>query len=374
LNYRPDRSLTDAPLQTELRSAFEDGETRLSVEAIARAAELIRAGRLVAFPTETVYGLGANALDAAAVARIYEAKGRPSNNPIIVHVAGVEAAKLLVAKWPEIADRLAAAFWPGPLTLILPKKDLVADIVTGGGPTVAIRMPAHPVALALLEASGVPIAAPSANRSTQLSPTTAAHVLQSLEGRVELILDGGPTTGGIESTVLSLAGEQPQILRPGLITGKQIESVIGPIAHVNPGGRPQAERTNAQSTIQHPQSSGPSPEALPSPGMLERHYAPFAPLEISNCGDRRVRELLAEGHNVGWLTHCYPSEELRDNPMLEFVQMPEDAADYAARMYAELHQLDDLGVSCIVVDELPQSDEWIALRDRLSRAATPESG
>src|SRR5262249_34135404 len=171
-----------------------------NAEAITGAARLLRAGGLVAFPTETVYGLGANALDASAVARIFAAKGRPANNPLIVHVAEADEARQVAADWPEAAARLAERFWPGPLTLVLPKRAIVPDAVTANGPTLAVRVPAHPVAQALLRAAGVPVAAPSANRSTELSPTRAEHVLRGLDGRIDVLLDGGPTAGGIEST------------------------------------------------------------------------------------------------------------------------------------------------------------------------------
>src|SRR5215831_13572708 len=192
---------------------------------IARAAELIRAGRLVAFPTETVYGLGANALDAAAVERIFTAKGRPRSSPLIVHVASIRMARDLAAEWPVAAEVLAGRYWPGPLTLVVPKLPVVPDIVTGGLPTVALRMPAHPLALELIRTAGVPIAAPSANRFTELSPTAAAHVPESL---ADFTLDGGPAQVGIESTVLSLAGE-PVLLRPGIILLPEIEALIGPV-------------------------------------------------------------------------------------------------------------------------------------------------
>src|SRR5438128_2586209 len=198
--------------------------------AIARAAAILRQGRLVAFPTETVYGLGANALDAAAVARVFEVKGRPPTNPLIVHVAGADQIAQVAADWPDVAARLAERFWPGPLTLVLPKRRELPDIVTAGGPTVAVRVPAHPVAQALLKEAGVPVAAPSANRSTGLSPTTAAHVLRGLADRIDLILDGGPTSGGIESTVLDVTTSPPRLLRPGLVTPAAIEAIVGPIA------------------------------------------------------------------------------------------------------------------------------------------------
>ncbi len=188
------------------------------VESIDYATSVLRSGGLVAFPTETVYGLGANALDAAAVARIFAVKGRPANNPVIVHVAAVDDVAAVATEWPEVAAHLAARFWPGPLTLVLPRRSEVPDIVTAGGPTVAVRLPAHPVAQAVIRAAETPLAAPSANRSTHLSPTQAAHVLQELEGQIDLVLDAGPTPGGLESTVLDLTSTPPRLLRPGLIT------------------------------------------------------------------------------------------------------------------------------------------------------------
>src|SRR5690348_13744143 len=198
-----------------------------NLEAIAEAARILRAGGLVAFPTETVYGLGANALDASAVARIFAAKGRPANNPLIIHIADASDVRKVVADWPESAGRLAERFWPGPLTLVLPRCDAVPDAVTAGGPTVAVRVPAHPVAQALVRAAGVPIAAPSANRSMELSPTRAEHVLRGLDGRIDVLLDGGPTAGGIESTVLDLTATPPRLLRPGLIGVAELEAVLG---------------------------------------------------------------------------------------------------------------------------------------------------
>ncbi len=195
-------------------------------EAIARGAQILKAGGLVVFPTETVYGLGANALDAGAVAKIFAAKGRSARNPIIVHVANLDDAKKLVSAWPDSAQKLAEAFWPGPLTLVLPKHADVPDLVTAGGPTVALRMPAHAVALALLRACGLPLAAPSANRSTELSPTCAEHVRLDL---ANLLLDAGPTTGGLESTVLDLTCTPPRLLRPGLVTRAELEASLGPI-------------------------------------------------------------------------------------------------------------------------------------------------
>lgn len=314
--------------------------------AISEAAELIRAGKLVAFPTETVYGLGANALDTDAVRSIFTAKGRPSTNPVIVHVPDAGSALNLVSAWPETAERLAAAFWPGPLTLVLPRAAIVPDVVTGDGPTVAIRAPAHPVAQALLVASRVPIAAPSANRSSNLSPTTADHVLRTLRGRIDLVLDGGPTASGIESTVLSLAVEPPILLRPGPITRAQIESLIGQLA----ASLPSAAGENV---------------ALPSPGMLARHYAPRTPLEIG--GADRVRELLDAGLRIAWLGFDTGSPFAADR--LIYIPMSTDPTNYAALLYATLHACDDANVDRIVVTPPPDDDAWAAIRDRLTRAA-----
>lgn len=315
-------------------------------EPLLRAAELLRRGGLVAFPTETVYGLGANALDADAVARIFPAKGRPAHNPVIVHLASAEDARRLVSAWPRSADLLAERFWPGPLTLVLPRAPGVPDVVTAGGPTVAVRVPAHPVALALLRAAQLPVAAPSANRSTRLSPTRAEHVRRDLDGRVDLILDGGPTTGGIESTVLDLTARPPRLLRPGLVDLPSLEAVLGPVA------RPGAPRD----------ASGP----LRAPGMLARHYSPRTPLACLPDGAALVEELARAGARVGWVT-------LTPRPApagVLVVPLPPDPAGYAAQLYEALHHLDDADLERIVVDLPPESDEWMAVRDRLARASS----
>jgi L-threonylcarbamoyladenylate synthase len=290
----------------------------LTPDLIARAAALLRSGRLVAFPTETVYGLGANALDAQAVKRIFEAKGRPLSSPLIVHVASMEAARELASEWPGTAEKLAQRFWPGPLTIIVPKSRRVPDIVTGGLPSVGLRMPAHPVAHALLAAAGLPIAAPSANRFTQLSPTTAAHVHESLGDRVDLILDGGPCQVGIESTVISVAGAHPRILRPGMISQTQIESVIGPV------------------------EAGAGAE---SPGQHPKHYSPRTKLVLGDSPPH--------GRGV----------------RLDFTNMPHQAAAYAERLYSALHELDGLNYDWIAVEMPPDTSEWAGVRDRLTRAA-----
>lgn len=306
-------------------------------EALRRAAELIRQGRLVAFPTETVYGLGANALDEAAVRRIYEVKGRPPQSPLIVHVASVEMARQLAAEWSETAERLAERFWPGPLTLVVPKRPQIPDIVTAGLPSVGLRMPSHPLALELICEAGVPVAAPSANRFSRLSPTTAQHVREGLGEAVDFILDGGPTQVGLESTVLSLVDVPPRVLRPGMITRAEIEAVIGPVE----AGR-RVEETHA---------------AHLSPGLHARHYSPLTPLFLIAPGGP-----LPPGRGAYlWLTspagaaHC--------------VAMPSNPRAYAAILYDVLHQEDGRGWDWIAVERPPEAPEWEAIRDRLERAA-----
>ncbi len=314
-------------------------------ENVVRAAEALRAGQLVAFPTETVYGLGANALDASAVARIFEAKGRPANNPLIVHVPTVAEALPLVGHWPEEAARLAERFWPGPLTLVLPRALCVPDVVTAGGATVALRVPAHPVAQALLRAAGVPVAAPSANRSNRLSPTSAEHVLRDLDGRIDLVLDGG-AAGSIESTVLDLTTAPPRLLRPGTIAPAELEAIVGRI--VLGGGSAEG--------------AGP----LPSPGMLARHYAPRTPLVcVEGDGAETVREM-SEGELVGWLTRSEPGVGAGKNVVVKV--LPDNPVGYAGRLYAALHELDEAGLAWIVVGLPPATGEWLGVRDRLRRA------
>ncbi len=314
---------------------------------IERAARLLRDGRLVAFPTETVYGLGANALDAEAVARIYAAKRRPSNSPLIVHVASIEMAQSLAATWPEIADLLARRFWPGPLTLVVEKKSAIPDVVTAGLPSVGLRMPAHPIALALILAAGVPLAAPSANRFTELSPTTAEHVRLSLGSEVALILDGGPCEVGIESTVLSLIGSQPVLLRPGGISRAEIESVIGPIATA-------AAIVGDAESLPHP-----------APGMHLRHYSPRTPLYLTTEHLTSDGELPEQGKGI-YLQHRNPA---RSKNVISR-QMPDRATEYAAVLYEVLHQADAGNYDWIAVDLPPQTPEWEAVHDRLKRAAT----
>jgi L-threonylcarbamoyladenylate synthase len=314
---------------------------------IDEAASLLRRGGLVAFPTETVYGLGANALDPGAVRSIYLAKGRPAFNPVICHVASVAEARALVACWPARADLVAEAFWPGPVSIVLPRRDHVPDVVTGGGSGVAVRIPSHPVARALIIAAGVPIAAPSANRSNGLSPTLASHVVESLGEAVPLILDGGATTVGLESAVVDLSGPIPRLLRPGTIGRPALERVLGPL------GEAVA-------------ASGDAPRA--APGMLDRHYSPRADLHLVTALDDAKAEALAlrlrpQGP-VGVLT-----SGLRPAWADVVADVPADADGLGRELYAALHRLDAAGCRSIVVAELPDSSEWSAVRDRLRRAA-----
>lgn len=308
--------------------------TAPDASAIAVAADALRAGGLVAFPTETVYGLGANALDAAAVGRVFAAKGRPSANPLIVHVADRGQAASLTTDWTPAAEKLAAAFWPGPLTLVVTKTADIPSAVTAGGPTVAIRVPAHPVALTLLAAAGVPVAAPSANRSGELSPTTAAHVRASLGDRIDVLLDGGACPGGLESTVVDASGDVVKLLRPGLISVVQLAAVVGPVAV---GGN----------------VSGP----LPSPGMLTKHYSPRTAIEVADTQQE-----------ADFLVNLYETAGLK----VARYAVPTDPSAAAARLYADLHALDAGGFDRIIATLPPDADDWRAVRDRLTRAAAEE--
>ncbi len=319
---------------------------------VARAAALLRTGGLVAFPTETVYGLGANARDAAAVARIFEAKGRPAANPVIVHVAEPEQALTVASAWPEQAAKLAAHFWPGPLTIVVPRSPELPKIITAGGATLGIRCPAHPVARALIAAAGVPIAAPSANRSTELSPTRAEHVLHSLEGRIEMVLDGGPCPGGLESTVVDATGEIVRLLRPGLITVPMLEAVVGPLMS-NP-------IANAH-------------EPVRSPGQMAKHYSPRTPVRLVD-GTDLAEALLSARHSglrfVCVTFHRSENEDDADYTSGQFVNLPANASQAAAELYDTLFRLDSLGLHFILIEVPPKTPEWAAVRDRLQRAAS----
>lgn len=324
----------------------------LLAAAVERAAARLRAGELVAVPTETVYGLAANALDPAAVARIYAAKGRPSHNPIIVHVASRAMARACASVWPPLAERLAAAFWPGPLTLVVPKSEAIPDIVTAGGATVGVRWPQHPFMQALIRACDFPIAAPSANLANQLSPTNAVHVAKQLGDRVPLIVDGGDSNVGIESTVVDVTGAVPRILRPGMISEPSIHAAAG---------------NDLAASEFSPETNGP----LRSPGMLAKHYSPRARVILRRWRDEadltaQIAGLNATPEQVFVLTHT----RIPLSGRLPHVSViPDDPEAFARGLYAELHRFDEQGAAWIVVEELPESPEWNGIVDRLRRAA-----
>jgi L-threonylcarbamoyladenylate synthase len=327
----------------------------LFATAVRRAVELLRAGDVVALPTETVYGLAANALDTRAVARIYEVKGRPAHNPIIVHVASVEMAKRCVADWPVAAQKLAEAFWPGPLTLVLPKLGNIPANVTAGGMTVGTRWPSHPFIQAVIRECDFPLAAPSANLSNRLSPTNAEHVRQQLGGKLRLIVDGGQAQVGIESTVLDLTASPPRILRPGMIHAESLAAVAG--------------------EIQGPDSTAQSPEsALPSPGLLPKHYAPKAKLLVRSWRDQADLEehiRRAEPGVARSKTHVIAHTRIPSGEAFAGVSViPHDAEAFARALYAELHRCDEAGADLIVVEAPPEEADWAAIADRLSRAAS----
>jgi L-threonylcarbamoyladenylate synthase len=299
-----------------------------SREEIQKAAGIVRAGGLVVFPTETVYGLGANALDAAAVQKIYALKGRPSNSPLIVHVASVEEARELAAEWPEEAEKLAGEYWPGPLTIVVPKHHVIPDEVTAGLSTVGLRMPRHPVALELLRAADVPIAAPSANRFTQLSPTTAQHVREAFGDDTPFLLDGGPCEVGLESTVIAVTKDGLEVLRPGMAF---LEDAV---------------------------LAGEASEATHrSPGQHKRHYRPRTRVLLVNHG-----RLPDQGRGA----YLFVEHEAKAALVM---RMPAEPRAYAAKLYARLHELDRDGLDWIAVELPPETREWAAIRDRLTRAA-----
>ena len=317
--------------------------------AVQRAAELLRAGEAVALPTETVYGLAANALDAQAVERIFQIKGRPAHNPIIVHVASIEMAKRCVASWPALASSLAKAFWPGPLTLVLPRANEIPGLITAGGPTVGVRWPSHPFIQAVIRECGFPLAAPSANLSNRVSPTNAEHVRKSLGNKIRLIVDGGQAQIGIESTVLDISSAPSRLLRPGMIHEQALLAVTRELA----------------------MGASESPEVLKSPGLLRKHYSPKARLVVwswRNEGELRMRsaEFGVRISNVHVVAHtCIPSGAGFGRVSV----IPHDAAAFARAIYAELHQCDEAGAELIVVEALPDAPEWRAIADRLRRAA-----
>jgi L-threonylcarbamoyladenylate synthase len=335
--------------------------------AVQRAADLLRAGEIVALPTETVYGLAANALDAGAVAKIYEAKGRPAHNPIIVHVASLDLAKRCVARWSAVAGKLAKAFWPGPLTLVLPKSEAIPGIVTADGPTVGVRWPSHPFIQAVIRECGFPLAAPSANLSSQVSPTSAAHVAKQLGRRLRLIVDGGPSEIGIESTVLDLTTSPPQVLRPGMIHAETLAAVLGSVA-ANVSSRSGAERV---SPFRRLTSAAAGVAPLRSPGRLKKHYAPRAKLVVLSWRDAadvksQLSDLKFSPTTAHLLTHTRipPGEGFAGVSV-----MPHEAGAFARALYAELHRCDAAGAALIAVEAPPDQPEWSGIADRLTRAA-----
>jgi len=311
---------------------------------VAHAAAVLRDGKLVAFATETVYGLGANALDERAVAKVFEAKDRPRFDPLILHVPSMDCIDDLVTEFPDAARQLADCFWPGPLTLVLPKSVTVPDLVTAGLGTVAIRIPDHPQALDLLQQAGVPVAAPSAIPFGQVSPTTAAHVAEQLGERIDYILDGGPCRVGVESTVLQMAGDTPLLLRPGGLPAEDIEAIVGPVRIPDPAAHPSAQ-------------------AQPAPGMLPRHYAPRTPLTITRGPppDTKCCGLMSLG----------PIEETvaARFAAVEVLSAAGDLTEAAANFFAALRRLDAASVDRIFASPFPEAGLGRAINDRLSRAA-----
>jgi L-threonylcarbamoyladenylate synthase len=325
--------------------------------AVARAAALLRAGELVALPTETVYGLAANAWNADAVRRIFDVKGRPPHNPIIVHVASLELARRCVSDWPPLAARLAAAFWPGPLTLVLPRSPEIPDVVAAGGLTVGVRWPVHPFIQAVIRACGFPLAAPSANRSNRISPTNAEHVRKDLGGRIPLIVDGGPSQVGIESSVLDLSCSPPRVLRPGMIHAESLLAVMGGSALHGSA----------------PDWSGSAKALLRSPGLLPKHYSPKAKLILLHWRDENDLAAQLSKHPMQHeRIHVIAHQviPLRQN-FGRVAVIPHDAKAFARAIYAELHQCDESGAELIVVEALPSGEEWRGIADRLTRAAGP---
>ncbi len=322
-----------------------NGDPEHDAHHIVQAANVIREGGIVAIPTETVYGLAADALNPDAIAKIYEAKGRPSTNPLIIHVTSIDAAKKLASTWPPVAQKLAEAFWPGPLTLVVPKSEIVPDTATAGLPAVAIRMPSHPVMRAVIDAAGTPLAAPSANKSQAVSPTRAGHVLKSLGNRVDLILDAGTTEHGLESTVIDCTVLPPRLLRPGPITPSQIEGTIGMLV--------RTEEAQVDDSV-----------ARASPGMSKKHYSPQATVNVVPAKLLASAIAAAEEPVAAFMLGSAVM-----NTKATMVQMPGNPVAYGAVLYNELHRMDDEGIKTIVIEEPPMQPGWEAVRDRLRRAS-----
>ncbi len=321
--------------------------------AIEQAVLLLQQGRLVAFPTETVYGLGADASNPGAVRRIFQAKGRPADHPLIVHIPSIDCLKDWAINIPEAAYKLAEQFWPGPLAIILKKQTTVPVEVTGGQDTVGLRMPNHPVALQLLNAFGGGIAAPSANRFCRISPTQASHVVDELGDAVDLILDGGASMIGVESTIIDLSGQIPTLLRPGHITQLELEAVL---------------QTKILTASLVPKSSDP---VLRAPGMMAVHYAPTTTAML--CSKHRLSELievLSRQHKqIGLLTYTFKSLE---TALIHSINMPISADNYAQSLYASLRELDNLKLDIILIEQPPDTEGWQAINDRLFKATSTQ--
>jgi L-threonylcarbamoyladenylate synthase len=339
---------------------------QISDQKVKEAADLLRRGRLVAFPTETVYGLGADASNEEALKLLYQVKGRPGDHPVIVHIASTEQLSQWAKDIPQAAYELAKAFWPGPLTLILPRADHVSTLVTGGQDSIGLRVPSHPIANRLLQAFGGGVAAPSANRFGKLSPTSAEAVREGLGQDIDLILDGGLCEVGIESTIVSLIGERPSILRPGMIDQKMIEQVLGEgVTMGNPAG--ETDEAHKQQTIR-------------VPGALESHYSPRTPMAVAAAEE--LIELFAEGMTIGRsqgvLAFASTVQAMKDNfgegfysalPYEGFIVAPDDAEGYAHMLYESLRTLDQLSLHKILVEAVPGGTHWDGVRDRLARAS-----
>jgi len=321
-------------------------------KAVRRTAELLRAGEVVALPTETVYGLAANALDEKAVAKIFQIKGRPANNPIIVHVAGIEMSKRCVENFPAVAEKLSKSFWPGPLTIVLPRAKIIPEIVTAGGETVGVRWPGHPFIQAVIRECDFPLAAPSANLSGHVSPTNAGHVRKQLGEKIPLIVDGGQSQVGIESTVLDLTVSPPRILRPGMIHAESLAAVCGEV---------QSSEFRVQS----------SEKLLRSPGLLEKHYSPKAKLLVLNWRDEADLRAQLSTFNFQLSTvHIIAHTKIPSGENFAGVSViPHDAEAFARAIYAELHRCDEIGAEIIVVEAPPDLPEWSGIADRLRRAS-----
>lgn len=336
-------------MKTEVLPAFA-GEHELNTEAIEKAGELLRAGEVVAIPTETVYGLAANAYDGNAVSKIFKAKGRPQDNPLIVHIAKVETLSDLVAEVPKAAKKLAAAFWPGPLTMILPKSEKIPDAVSAGLPTVAVRMPSHPVAHAVIEAAGVPLAAPSANLSGSPSPTNAKYVLEDMHDRIPLILDGGSSAVGVESTVITLATARPRVLRPGGITVEQLRALLGEV--------------DVDDAVLHKLAEG---VRAASPGMKYKHYAPRADITIVKGSFAEFRRFVETKEKDAFVL-CFAGEE-KNFPHAVTYGREDDGLSQANRLFDALRELDEQGANTVYARCPALSGVGLAVYNRLIRAA-----